>query len=131
VAQYFFLGGRLLQIGYEISPFILLLQACEHHLCSRNILSRVLKIHPECVLPPGDTLVLVSLGVSEALGLTSFTPEEPVKVRPGHMFAARVVVVALLTALLEDLLSLIKITIWNFGGRRISSLLLWWHLVVC
>ena len=59
-----------------------LLEATEGHLGARNVLLGVLEVLEESVLVPVDTLLLVGVGVGEALDLTGLTAEQTVKVGP-------------------------------------------------
>ena len=49
---------------------------CEDHLGPRNVLLWVGQIDVQCLLLPGDPLVLVGLGVAETRRLPCFTTDQ-------------------------------------------------------
>ena len=60
------LGGGLLDVGYQVAPVLLLLEAGEDHLGARDVLLGVLEVDVKGVLVPGDALADVGGGVRKA-----------------------------------------------------------------
>ena len=48
------LGGGLLDVGYQVAPVLLLLEAGEDHLGAGDVLLGVLEVDVKGVLVPGD-----------------------------------------------------------------------------
>jgi hypothetical protein len=86
----------------EVVPVLLLLETTEGHLGTRNVLLGVLKVGKQGVLLPGDALLLVGVGVGEALNGTSLATKETVQVRADLVGTALLDSVALSTAGLEE-----------------------------
>merc|ERR1711976_74724 len=101
----------LIQVSNEVCPLSLLLEASKHHLCARDVLLGVLKVHPQCVLSPCDAFVLVGVGVPKACCLACLTSNKPVQVGSCLVLASSLYCVTLSTLLYEDLLSLLSISI--------------------
>ena len=55
------LGGGLLDVGYQVAPVLLLLEAGEDHLGAGDVLLGVGEVDFEGVLSPDDPFVLVGL----------------------------------------------------------------------
>jgi len=73
-------GGRLLQVGDQTVPVLLLLQTSEHHLGARDVLLRVCQVDVKGVCAPCDALVLVGLSVGEVGRLSCLPSEQSVEV---------------------------------------------------
>merc|ERR1719357_2199788 len=97
-------GGRLLQIGDQTVP-VLLLQTSEHHLGARDVLLRICQVDIESVCTPCDALVLVGLSVGEVGRLSCLPSEQSVEVGTLLVLAPLLDGVALGARLREDLLS--------------------------
>jgi hypothetical protein len=87
-----------------------LLEATEGHLGARNVLLGVLEVLKESVLVPVDTLLLVGVGVGEALDLTGLAAEDTVKLRADLVALAGLQGVALRAAGLEKVGALLGVT---------------------
>merc|ERR1719336_3665447 len=98
-------GGRLLQVGDQTVPVLLLLQTSEHHFGARDVLLRVCQVDVKGVCSPGDALVLVGLSVGEVGRLSGLPSEQSVEVGALLVLAPLLDGVALGARLREDLLS--------------------------
>merc|ERR1719150_3286725 len=98
-------GGRLLQVGDQAVPVLLLLQTSEHHLGARDVLLRVCQVDVKGVGAPCDALVLVGLSVGEVGRLSCLPSEQSVEVGTLLVLAPLLDGVALGARLREDLLS--------------------------
>jgi hypothetical protein len=87
-----------------------LLEATEGHLGARNVLLGVLEVLEESVLVPVDTLLLVGVGVGEALDLTGLAAEDTVELRADLVALAGLQGVALRAAGLEEVGALLGVT---------------------
>ena len=81
-----YLGCRLLDVGYQVTPVLLLLQAGEDHLGAGDVLLGVLQIDVEGVLVPGDPLADVGRGVGEPGCSSSLPAPHTVKVGTWKMW---------------------------------------------
>jgi len=57
------LSSSLLQVRDQVIPVLVLLQSTESHLGTWDVLLRVLEILEQSALIPGDSLLLVGVGV--------------------------------------------------------------------
>ena len=89
------LGGRLLEVSDEVVPLLALLETTERHLGTGDELLRVLEVGEQSVLIPGNTSLLVGVGVGVSLGLTGLTAKETVQVGADLVRAASLDSVAL------------------------------------
>jgi hypothetical protein len=87
-----------------------LLEATEGHLGARNVLLGVLEVLEESVLVPVDTLLLVGVGVGEALDLTGLAAEDTMELRADLVALAGLQGVALRAAGLEEVGALLGVT---------------------
>jgi hypothetical protein len=87
-----------------------LLEATEGHLGARNVLLGILEVLEESVLVPVDTLLLVGVGVGEALDLTGLAAEDTVELRADLVALAGLQGVALRAAGLEEVGALLGVT---------------------
>lgn len=102
-------------IQFELrSTNLVLLQATESHLGTGNVLLGVLEVLKESVLVPDDTLLLVGVGVGEALGLARLAAKQTVEVRSDLVLTASLKGVALSAAGLEEVSTL------SFVACRVS-----------
>merc|ERR1719195_2354157 len=97
------LGGGLLDVGYQVAPVLLLLQAGEDHLGAGDVLLGVLQVDVEGVLVPGDPLADVGRGVGEPSCSSSLPAPHTVKVGTLLVLAAGLNSVALRASLCENL----------------------------
>jgi hypothetical protein len=104
------LGGRLLEVSDEVVPLLALLETTERHLGTGDELLRVLEVGEQSVLIPGNTSLLVGVGVGVSLGLTGLTAKETVQVGADLVRAASLDSVALGTTGLEELGTLGRVT---------------------
>ena len=74
------LGGGLLDVGYQVAPVLLLLEAGEDHLGARDVLFGVLEVDVKGVLVPGDALADVGGGVREASSSSGLSSPHAVQV---------------------------------------------------
>jgi len=102
--------GDVLQMGNQVVPVLVLFETTKRHLGAGNVLLGVLEVFKESILVPGDTLLLVRVGVREALDLTGLAAKETVKVGADLVVAALLDGVALSTAGLEKVRTLGIIT---------------------
>ena len=75
-----YLGCRLLDVGYQVTPVLLLLQAGEDHLGAGDVLLGVLQVDIKGVLVPGDPLADVGCSVREPGCSSSLPSPHTVKV---------------------------------------------------
>lgn len=73
-------AAGLLEVGDEVEALLLLLEAREDHLGAGDVLLRVLEVHVEGLLVPGDALLGVGLGVGVAGGLAGLATEHSAEV---------------------------------------------------
>merc|ERR1719151_527543 len=104
---YLLFAGRV-EVSNKVIPVLLLLEPGEHHLGARDVLLGVGQVDIEGVVPPGDGLLDVSLGVGEPRGLSSLSTEDAIEVRALLVLASSLDSVALGTGLGEDLLTVIS-----------------------
>jgi hypothetical protein len=104
------LCGGLLEVGNQVIPVLLLLQATEGHLGAGNVLLGVLEVGEEGLLVPGDALLLVGVGVGVALDGTGLAAEETVQSRADLVAAVLLDGVALRAAGLEEAGTLLSIS---------------------
>jgi len=98
-------------VSDQVIAVLLLLETTERHLGAGNVLLGVLEVLKERGLVPDDALLLVGVGVLEALDLAGLAAKETVKVRADLVVAALLDSVALSTAGLEEVRTLGIITI--------------------
>ena len=101
-----FAGG--VQVGNQVCSVLLLLQSCEHHLSAGDVLLGVDQVLVQGVVPPGDALVNVGLGVAEPSCLTSLATNHTIQVWALLVFSSSLDCVTLSTGLGEDLLAVIS-----------------------
>ena len=104
---YLLFAGRV-EVSDKVIPVLLLLEPGEHHLSAGDVLLGVGQVDIQGVVPPGDGLLDVSLGVGEPRGLTSFSTEDAIEVGALFMLASGLDSVALGTGLGEDLFTVIS-----------------------
>lgn len=104
------LGGVLLEVGDEVVPLLGLLETTEGHLSTGNELLGVLEVGEQSVLVPGNTSLLVGVGVGVSLGLTGLTAKETVQVGADLVGTASLDGVALSATGLEELGTLASVT---------------------
>merc|ERR1719249_442307 len=102
------LGSGLLDVGYQVAPVLLLLQAGEDHLGAGDVLLGVLQVDIQGVLVPGDPLANVGRGVGEPSSSSSLPAPHTVKVGTLLVLAARLNSVALRASLCENLLACVR-----------------------
>lgn len=71
----------------EVVPVLVLLEAAERHLCAGNVLLGVLEVFEHGVLVPGDALLLVGVGVGEAVDRARLAAKDAVE-RGANLVAA-------------------------------------------
>ena len=86
----------------EVVPVLILLETAERHLGAGDELLGVLQVIEEGVLGPGDALLLVGVGVGEAVDGARLAAEEAVERRADLVAAALLEGVALCAAGLEE-----------------------------
>ena len=79
------LGGGLLDVGYQVAPVLLLLEAGEDHLGAGDVLLGVLEVDVKGVLVPGDALADVGGGVREAGSSSGLSSPHAVQVGACNM----------------------------------------------
>merc|ERR1719443_595300 len=100
-------SSRCFQISDEIRSVFLLLEACIHHLGSWYVLLGVGEVLVQCVLTPGDSLVLVCLSEVEPRGLSSLTSPNSMKIWTLLVFTSIFYSMTLGTSLGENLLTVL------------------------
>jgi len=118
--------GWIDEVSDEVSTFGLLLDSCEHHLCTGNVLGWVLQVWPQRFPAPGDSLLHISRRIRVSVGLSGFPSDESVQVGSDLMFTPGLNGVTLRTLLFEDLCSLGCISV----GDGFSSSFLFTHFFV-
>jgi len=104
------LSSGVLEVGNEVVPVLLLLETTKGHLGARNVLLGVLEVGKQSVLLPGDALLLVGVGVGEALNGASLAAEETVQIGTDLVGTALLDGVALSAAGLEEVGTLLGVT---------------------
>lgn len=94
----------------EVVSVLLLLETTESHLGSGNVLLGVLEVVEQGLLFPGDTLLLVGVGVGETLNLTGLAAEETVQSRADLVALTLLQGVALSATGLEEVGTLLGVT---------------------
>ena len=79
------LGGGLLDVGYQVAPVLLLLEAGEDHLGAGDVLLGVLEVDVKGVLVPGDALADVGGRVREAGSSSGLSSPHAVQVGACNM----------------------------------------------
>lgn len=97
------------QVSDQVVPVLLLLEATEGHLGTRNVLLGVLEVGEQSVLLPLDALLLVGIGVCVTLNGTGVTAEKPVQSRADLVTAASLNGVALSASGLEQTSTLLRV----------------------
>lgn len=103
------LFGLVLEEGDEVVAVLGLLEATEGHLGAGDVLLGVLEVIEEGVLVPGDTLLLVGVGVRVAGDLAGLAAEETVELGTDLVALALLQGVALSAAGLEETGTLLSI----------------------
>lgn len=103
-----------------------LLETTEGHLGARNVLLGVLEVLEESVLVPVDTLLLVGVGVGEALNLARLAAEDTVELRADLVALAGPQGVALCATGLEEVGTLLGVT-WEISVSYCSSVVMHWR----
>jgi len=65
---FFALGVELFEIGPQVAGFLLVLDAREDHLGTRNLGARILDVFEECRLAPDDAGFLVQMCIRDRAG---------------------------------------------------------------
>jgi hypothetical protein len=94
----------------EVVPVLVLLQATESHLGAGDVLLGVLKVVEQGALVPGDTLLLVGVGVGETLNLARLAAEQTVQSRADLVALTLLQGVALGATGLEEVGTLLGVT---------------------
>src|SRR4029077_18241923 len=79
---------ELRDVGPEVAPLLLVLDAWENHLGAWDFGSRVRNVFEEHVLAPGDAGVLVGIRVAVIRGGTGFAAVDPVQLRTDLVLGA-------------------------------------------
>lgn len=103
------LFGLLLKEGDEVVAVLGLLEATEGHLGTGNVLLGVLEVLEQCVLVPGDALLLVGVGVRVAVDLAGLAAEEAMEHGADLVALTLLQGVALSAAGLEEVGTLLSI----------------------
>jgi len=103
------LSGRLLEVGNQVLAVLLLLETTKGHLGAGNVLLGVLEVSKEGVLLPGDALALVGVGVGVALDGAGLATKKTVQSRADLVGTALLDGVALSTAGLEEVGTLLSV----------------------
>jgi len=103
------LFGLVLEEGDEVVAVLGLLETTEGHLGARDVLLGVLEVLEQCVLVPGDALLLVGVGVRVAVDLAGLAAEEAVEHGADLVALALLQGVALSAAGLEEVGTLLSI----------------------
>lgn len=96
----------------EVVPVLVLLETAERHLGAGDELFGVLEVVEEGVLGPGDALLLVGVGVGEAVDGARLAAEEAVERGADLVAAALLEGVALCAAGLEEVGTLLGVS-WS------------------
>jgi hypothetical protein len=94
----------------EVVPVLILLEAAKRHLCAGNVLLGVLEVIEHGVLVPGDALLLVGVGVGEAVDRAGLAAKDAVERGADLVAAVLLEGVALRTAGLEEVGTLLGVT---------------------
>lgn len=73
-------GGAVFEVSDQVLSLLLLPDAAEDHLGSRDVLLGVGQVNPKGLLIPRDPLLDVGLGVVEPRGLAGLPPKQPPQV---------------------------------------------------
>jgi hypothetical protein len=110
------LSSGVLEVGDEVLPVLLLLEATEGHLRAGDVLLGVLEVGEKSVVVPGDALLLVGVGVGVALDGAGLAAEEAVERGADLVTAASLDGVALRAARLEKVGTLLSVTLYFVSG---------------
>lgn len=106
----FTLGCATRNIRDEVVPVLVLLETAKRHLCTGNVLLGVLEVVEHGVLVPGDALLLVGVGVGEAVDRAGLAAENAVERGADLVAAVLLEGVALRAAGLEEVGTLLGVT---------------------
>jgi hypothetical protein len=104
------LFGRVLEVGNQVVPVLLLLETAEGHLGAGDVFLGVLEVLEEGLVLPGDALLLVGVGVGVAVDGTGLAAEEAVESGTDLVAAVLLDGVALCAARLEQVGTLLSVT---------------------